>query len=220
MNEAVKDPEILEALYWHEDLSMWQIAERLDCSETTVYRYMTQYGIERRGAAKSKRAYKTLLPYRVNQHGYPVWRANNEVDGASAVRVHQLLAIAEGCDPHKVFSSGEWQTHHKNGIKFDNRPGNIELLTAREHRQKHVEAGDAVSGEDHGRPTKYTDEEMLQWLQAFAAEFGVVPKTSHIAGWPGPSPSTYRRQFGSWEAAIDAAGLCDDPQRGSVEGQP
>lgn len=219
MNDAVKDPEILEALYWHEDLSMWQIAERLDCSETTVYRYMTQYGIDRRAAAARKTGLSRYSRYRVDGDGYPIWSANQNTDGASSVRVHQLLAIAEGCDPHKIFSGGDWHVHHKNGIKFDNRPTNIELLTASEHRLKHVEAGDAVSGDDHGRPQKYTDQEAIEWLELFAAEFGYVPKVKDIVGWPGPSGETYRRQFGSWDAALEAAGLVERADGERPEGE-
>jgi hypothetical protein len=54
------------------------------------------------------------------------------------VAVHQLLAIAMGEDPHDVFSNSEYQVHHKNNVPWDNRPSNIELLTAGEHYDKHL----------------------------------------------------------------------------------
>jgi len=53
--------------------------------------------------------------------------------GETGFHVHQLIAIANGADPHKVFGNRQYNIHHKNGFKFDNRPSNIEMLTASEH---------------------------------------------------------------------------------------
>lgn len=57
--------------------------------------------------------------------------------GQSEAAIHQLLVIAEGADPHKVFSDGDYNVHHKNHIPWDNRPENVELLTKAEHNSEH-----------------------------------------------------------------------------------
>lgn len=64
----------------------------------------------------------------------PVWKRDDGV-----VAIHQLVAIANGADAHKVFSGGEYHVHHKNGCRVDNRPINIELLSRSEHMQEEGE---------------------------------------------------------------------------------
>lgn len=46
---------------------------------------------------------------------------------------YQLTAVANGCDPHKAFGNRNYNIHHKNGCPLDNRPDNLELLSAEEH---------------------------------------------------------------------------------------
>jgi len=204
-NDAVNDPEVLESLYWREGLSMWEIAKRLGCGETTVRRRMAEYGIDRRGvghntrAGASHRAPEDVeVHFRTRKDGYEVightYRGEN-----SLVYVHQIVAIAGGADPHKVFS-GDYDSHHKNGIKYDNRPENIELMTREEHMRHHaIERG-------LGDGKSYTDEEMLSWLDSFVQELGVVPEEDDLRGWPGPSAKTYRFRFGTFTKAVRAAG--------------
>ncbi|WP_435126038.1 HNH endonuclease [Halobaculum sp. D14] len=79
--------------------------------------------------------------------GYERWRTYVAAEGRERyVYVHQLLAIAEGAAPDQVFSDGEYQVHHRNRVRWDNRPGNVELQEAdahSEHHRPHREAGQA-----------------------------------------------------------------------------
>jgi len=64
--------------------------------------------------------------------GYEFWyhRCDGELE---TVRVHRLVAVAEyGIDAVK-----NMEVHHKNEIKWDNRPGNLKLMTDSDHAKKH-----------------------------------------------------------------------------------
>ena len=54
---------------------------------------------------------------------------------------------------------------------------------------------------------KYTDDELLEWIESFVALYGVVPTSTDLHGWPGPTPQTYSRRFGSVAAAVREAGF-------------
>jgi len=68
--------------------------------------------------------------------GYEAW--SHVAGDKHSVFVHRLLAVAEyGFDA--VVGK---EVHHKNSIRWDNRPGNIELLSKAEHTKRHHERGD------------------------------------------------------------------------------
>ncbi|MGD9099390.1 MAG: hypothetical protein PVF45_02840 [Anaerolineae bacterium] len=57
------------------------------------------------------------------------------------------------------------------------------------------------------RPT-FSKEQLLQILRDLAAELGYAPTTYEMqARQDLPSPATYHRHFGTWKAALQAAGL-------------
>jgi len=57
------------------------------------------------------------------------------------VAIHQLVAIADGADPYKVFSD-DWHVHHKDSVKSMNSRENLELLSASEHIKEHGTTGE------------------------------------------------------------------------------
>jgi hypothetical protein len=52
----------------------------------------------------------------------------------------------------------------------------------------------------------YSDEEMLEWIDAFVEMFDVVPSGTDIRGWPGPALKTYEMRFGKFTEAVREAG--------------
>jgi hypothetical protein len=125
---------------------------------------MCKHGIDRRGVGydsydTQKRRYNEYASYSVSQYGYEVWRCGN-VDDNQRTYVHQLLAVAEGEDPHKVYSD-EYHVHHENRVKWDNRPENISLVDAKEHMRIHAERGDTAMGKgryDHTSDIRFPNE--------------------------------------------------------------
>jgi hypothetical protein len=76
-----------------------------------------------------------------------------------------------------------------------------------------MEKHDIETREDQGGLwQKYTDEELLNWIDSFVEVFGVVPSCKDMDASPGPSARCYQRRFGSWGEAVNQAGY---EQRGN-----
>lgn len=123
-----RDADLLEKLYWEEDMSQLDIADELDCSVGTVSEWMNKLNIE-----AQKPTYERP-PNFCSPNGYERWqtRIGGEI---KHVKVHRLLAVAEfGQDAIK----GK-DVHHKNRITWDNRPKNIEVKDPKEHKRDHAD---------------------------------------------------------------------------------
>lgn len=145
------DRDWLEREYIDNKRSMRDIGEECDVSAAVILKWLRRFGIETRRENDYKRLGPVIFSYEKGELGelpgpYVKLRSSitNE-DGKreySSVYVHQLIAIAEGADPYEVFSNGEHHVHHENGIRWDNRPENIEFLTGSDHIRKHfIERG-------------------------------------------------------------------------------
>lgn len=119
--------EKLVNLYIHENLSAKQIADRLDMTHRSVKNRLSKYDLWGKDPVKH---------HLVTTIGYPVISHTGVGGRGRRVRVHRLLAIAVGADPYDIFS-GEYDVHHINEVKFDNRPDNIEVVRHDEHPKIH-----------------------------------------------------------------------------------
>lgn len=127
------DSERLREMYHEHGMTIAEIAAEMGCSETAVRAAMDRHKIERR------------LPWEHLEKDRAARFKNNRsreqvgftVDGQTHYySVHRMLAIAIwGLDEvaGKV-------VHHKNGIGWDNRPDNLELIDSQaEHARLHNE---------------------------------------------------------------------------------
>lgn len=132
-NAKHRDENWLRKMHHEQHHSILKIAEAADVSTSTIEWNMERFGIE-------TRQYEAP-PVRTTKEGYARVRSGNQTGGTTSVKVHQLVAIADGADPYEVFG-GSNHIHHKNGIPFDNRPSNLELLSAGEHVNRHLNNDD------------------------------------------------------------------------------
>jgi hypothetical protein len=81
------------------------------------------------------------VQFYTHQRGYEYVQSERRGETQST-SVHQLLAIAEGGDPHLIYA-GTHHVHHKNHIRWDNRPENIEVMEKSEHAKLHYHGGES-----------------------------------------------------------------------------
>ena len=148
------DEELVSRLYLDEKMSGHEIASKIGMSANAVYSFMDDIGIEKRSRSDSAKLKE--MPDEVVETGAPEWvydemrksPANLTVNNNGHVQwripdrgkyrslgVHRLTAIMDGADPHDVF--GGMHVHHKNGVPWDNRPANLEILEKGEHHSLH-----------------------------------------------------------------------------------
>jgi predicted DNA-binding protein YlxM (UPF0122 family) len=131
------DEETLRRLYHGERMSQREIADELGTSEATVYDNMKRLGIEARSLTEAHAVYRPHAHFRTGSGGYERVEAEHG-DGHSSALVHQLVAIANGADPHGLFGGG-LAVHHRNGVPWDNRPSNLKVMKQDEHGRMHAQ---------------------------------------------------------------------------------
>lgn len=110
------------------------------CSHRTILNWLERHGIEKRPARRL--GVGPDVSYYTTKAGYVhiADRHNGDID---VVKEHQLVALAMGADPYKLFSGRSgYAAHHDNGIRWDNRPENIEVMSMSDHMKHHWERGD------------------------------------------------------------------------------
>lgn len=134
-----RDQNLLDKLYWEDELSLSEIASQLVCHKSTVKRWADRHGIELRPANDQKRHPSIWT----NDKGYTY--AESTADGyRGLVAIHELLAIHAGADPHEVFSS-DTEIHHRMAMpgNFDapklDIPGDVTVVDSHAHQVGHRE---------------------------------------------------------------------------------
>lgn len=128
-----KDEDRLRELYVEQKLGAPEIANRLGCAKRTVYRWLDNFDIETRTISESAKIRKLREPPHFRTHrGYEevISSAGEKQD---VVRVHRLMMVTEAGYESVVNK----QVHHENGVPWDNRPSNLELVSVDEHAEIH-----------------------------------------------------------------------------------
>lgn len=115
----------------YQNKSIGKIANKYDVSKSTIHYWMDKHNIERRKHPRDQ-----MISLHTNMSGsnvgYEIWQAR--VDGeVKRVSHHRLLMVAE----HGYDALTDKVVHHINGIRWDNRVENLELMTAEEHNELH-----------------------------------------------------------------------------------
>ena len=130
-NQQYRKPsfEELERWYWFEGLTTEGIAEKLGVSQAQVQRWMVDRDVPREKYGKA-----AVHPcFQTTRSGYEMV-LNCHRGEYYQTSIHRLTAVAEyGFD-----AVVDKHVHHKNGIQWDNRPCNLEPLTAEEHMRHHA----------------------------------------------------------------------------------
>ncbi len=151
-NDGYKDPDVLEELYYGERLSTREIARRFGVSGNTIHYWMDKLGVDRRNRSESGKLVKYRRPasYSTDIRGYERWRTHYNGEKEPIVSVHRLLAVSE----FGFEETCDMVVHHKNGIPWDNRPENIELMSNSKHSSMHrKESTHRFERDDNGKIT-------------------------------------------------------------------
>lgn len=176
-----RDKETLEEMYHGDGMTCEEIGNELGCSNHTVGDWMERLGIEKRSPSKRVAMGKQKGPvgFHLDSRGYEIvqsrYYGENDTTG-----VHRLVAVAHHgfdavCDSH---------VHHKNGVRWDNRPSNMGVLSPGEHAT--ITQNDRWESID--RP--WTDESVVRELYE---DRGL--KRNEVAEVLGCSPETISRWF-------------------------
>jgi transposase-like protein len=131
-----KDKESLYTEYVVNGRTSEELANEWECDQTTILNWLDKFGIERRQTGDWQT--QGYASYFMSDDSYMRWMDYEKPSRGKSIPVHRLIAVAEwGVDAVK-----DNHIHHKNGIKWDNRVENLEIVTPSEHAKMHYENGD------------------------------------------------------------------------------
>lgn len=140
-NKAFHDAEKLRQLYHDDGLSAKEIAEQFDVSQTTIYNYLRDHGINLKDKKTDPKrpAHHRFREYPNKPLGTCCETVSTTIDGKMhEVRVHRLVAYAHGELSRGEFWDKSVIVHHKSEHGWDNRPSNLEGMPKSEHRAAHA----------------------------------------------------------------------------------
>jgi len=145
-SKKYRDRDWLKEEHIENNRTMTDIASECGVSYHTISNWLDRFGIEKQDNQNTNVCCSFHFGSFSNLEGYPVWGATGATADSNRLAVHRLVAIADGADPHDVFSNDKHQVHHRNGFKCDNRPSNLELVDRKTHGRHHTP--DAVKWTD------------------------------------------------------------------------
>jgi biotin operon repressor len=127
-----QDEGLLAHLYHVHEMSGPELAEVMGCSKQTIYRHLENV----RDISEANKIWTRRLPLNisVDKDGYEYFQT--KINGEKCQFFHhRLLAASE----FGVDAVGGMSVHHKNGVPWDNRPENLEIMSQSNHVREHLE---------------------------------------------------------------------------------
>lgn len=125
-----RDEELVNHLYHDKEMSGPEIADKLGCSVAPIYERVE----DTRSFSEASQNWLWELPPSVKTGFRGYERVRTKVDNEEKeIGHHRLIAVAE----YGIEALKGKVVHHKNGIKWDNRPENIEVMSQAEHVEEH-----------------------------------------------------------------------------------
>lgn len=130
-----EDSDILKNLYYDRLMDAYEISNIMNCSNVTIIDWLRNHGLGVRMRSEAKKVRfgtHNCVRFFTSQNGPEVWEDCYKSEH-NKVFVHRLLAVAEfGFEAlHGMV------VHHKNGVHWDNRPDNIEVMSQSDHATLH-----------------------------------------------------------------------------------
>jgi hypothetical protein len=201
-----------------EGFTLKELAQQLGSSDEVIRRRMIAAGIPRRPRGQPIGKFLPNGGRTVDKSGYHLVRMPGHPFARNGyLREHRLVmekVVGRFLRPEEV-------VHHRNGIKSDNRPENLQLYaTNAEHKQEDM-VGNSWAKGDVGNPKRKvrvqrTREGMLASIRELAASLDRPIRRRDLKP-PYPSYRTLTRAFGGWREGIAMA--LDDEYRESVEAE-
>jgi predicted DNA-binding protein YlxM (UPF0122 family) len=119
--------------YYGDNMTISEMADAAGVGDASIIRQMDRRGIERRPNYVTRVLRNPGAGFvQADARGYEMIK-HSVKDHTYNFPIHRLLAIAEY--GYEVVKGAV--VHHKNGIKWDNRPDNIELFDSQAEHMKH-----------------------------------------------------------------------------------
>jgi IS30 family transposase len=129
------DEEWLREKYHGEGMSITDISEELGVSRMPISRALDRHDIE--AHPDDYRSWNLHPSFMIKPDGYYVAystrRDENGDKKQNRIRIHRLVAVAE----YGVDAVAGNVVHHKNGVPWDNRPENLEVMSKEDHVRHH-----------------------------------------------------------------------------------
>jgi hypothetical protein len=208
----------LRELY-EQGLTLKELADRFGQSDETIRRAMNAAGIPRRPRGQPVGKYLPNGGRTIDKSGYVLLLSpgHPHANSGGYVREHRLVmeqTVGRYLRPEEV-------VHHRNGVKDDNRPENLQLYASNGAHKMEDMFGNQWAKGDFGNPKRKvrvfrTPEQILTALKGLATTLNRPIRRSDLKP-PCPSYRAVARAFGSWEKGVAMA--LDDEYRAAVEAE-